>query len=651
MALLFPAPDDPGEPRADIDYRIESFTLTSTNRSVAPVDISDSISASGMTLSVDQSSPEEFTVSVLDPDRKLLRGDLLTGWLWGTNADNRDEAHWVLDGRTISAKLDDLDLQLVKASKQGDIVTLTFEQAAVLRLKAHSGARHVFRDAGVTRAQFVKMLADAAGVQTYIPELNVRQPVAAPPPSAQPTATQKRSRQQRGLDPSAHLTIKHKKATDTQRRMLEEGLDEGEKQNAPDLAMLAMIVAAIGESTVSTVVNKQGYGGMLQGQVRTGGHYFKATDTAREAHYFFRGGKGYQGGGAIHMARANPGLSPGAIANTVEGGNAGAHFYDIWGGEARAILSAYRPGFSSGGTLTTEVVKPYAFARHKRESSWAAIQRLAEEVQWRAFIRKGVLWYVSEEYLFKSKPQIAVREPRFAESEGLATNGVTSVDFDVDLGAKDLVAEVTISALASLWTALPGMVISVRGTGPADGRWIVGSVDKTDLRIEAMDATITCHKPLPTKPEPANERETLSVDISGGKVHSAEISHMTPKQVIDTFVLPVGARHHLRTPLGAALTPHNVKVANDNHPNTTQDGNLSDHAGPPQTRWAVDMSNGVRTPQERACAEELARLFDIPWHYPSGGLRNHTAHGFRFQLIHLNYPLHDTHVHFGVHKV
>jgi hypothetical protein len=64
------------------------------------------------------------------------------------------------------------------------------------------------------------------------------------------------------------------------------------------------------------------------------------------------------------------------------------------------------------------------------------------------------------------------------------------------------------------------------------------------------------------------------------------------------------------------------------------------------------MSNGYNTPAEERCAEELARIFDIPYK-SSGGAFNRNAHGFRFQLIHRSMigGNHYNHVHFGVKKL
>ncbi|MDX6692306.1 MAG: hypothetical protein QOG15_3763, partial [Solirubrobacteraceae bacterium] len=101
-----------------------------------------------------------------------------------------------------------------------------------------------------------------------------------------------------GLSKTANLKIKGKPATAAQLALIQIANGVAADFKAPALAQVAMNCAAIGESTYSTIINSLGYGGVFQGQVTTGGHYFKASDTAEQAKYFLLGGKGFGGGGA-----------------------------------------------------------------------------------------------------------------------------------------------------------------------------------------------------------------------------------------------------------------------------------------------------------------------------------------------------------------
>jgi murein DD-endopeptidase MepM/ murein hydrolase activator NlpD len=503
-----------------IDYRLEDFVIDPAGKKLRPLKMDEAVTGSGMTLSIEESS--SFTLDIFDEHRALLRSDLLTRWAWGTNADDRNEKHWMHLGRKVFARLDDLDLELSKQTKSGDTLTLLFEQEAVLKLRAKKGVRKAQRfdtpkGGGVTRAQFIASLCREAGVEFHIPEIS-REPKVLQPatPIGITTKSTRRKQGKKGLDTSAHITVKGVAATATQIDILQRGLDVGNQLGAPDLAMLALIVAAIGESTVSYIVNSAGYGGPWQGQVNTGGHYFSAHDVEGEAHSFFKGVKGYRGGGAIHLARKHPGMSPGAIADLVEGGGAGAHFYDIYGREARKILRAFSPGFNgSGVSISATTQKPYNFERQSHENSWDTIQRLAGEVHWRAFVRGNVLWYASEEYLFNQAPQIVFRERRVATTPEERHHAVDSIDGDIDQNARNGVAEMSVTARASRWTAEPGMVAIAREAGAFDGRWIVASVERESLNVENDVATITCHKPMPDAPEPAPETVTQTFSFSG----------------------------------------------------------------------------------------------------------------------------------------
>lgn len=514
-------PDDDG--RDDLHYLLEHFVLDpeGTARRFrhghGDVDVGTVVTDSGFTLTIEGASNLDLTI--VDVGLKLLRSDLLTGWAWDTSSDH-DEARWVLDGRPVDAKLDDLWLRLVKVSKQSaDTLVLTLEDREVAKLRAHRGARKMYRDPSSTRAMFVQALCRAARVPTHIPELHKPQPVTAPPKTFTATTTkEKRDSGGKGVDKHAHLTAKGKPLNAQQVADLETALDIASRVQAPKLAIEAMLVAGIGESGFDRHAVEHVYGthkGIWQSNV------IPPDNVAGQAWHFLKGGQSFLTGGAIHLAQTQPHLSAGAIALKTEISDAsGASFYDRYIGEAHKMMRAYSGGklaTSVNTSLEVTVEKPYAFARGKDENSWDAIQRLAEEVQWRAFIRKGVLWYVSEDYLFSQAPQLHLVERRT----------VDEITFDVDIGARNLVAELQAIAQAKAFTVLPGMVATVEGQGPADGRWIAYTAERP---LHDPQVTLTFHKRIPAKPEPAAETETVTLD--GG-----------------TSVLPKGAQ----SPIGRVL--------------------------------------------------------------------------------------------------
>jgi hypothetical protein len=512
--------------RQNVDYRLEHFVLDPADSEVrfrkldpkdhakyraGTLDIAGGVTDSRLELTVEGASTLELTL--LDVGLKLLRGDLLTQWAWGRNADDRDEDHWMVDGRVIDAKLDDLWFRLVRVPKTAiDTLGLTFEDRTVGQLREHRGPEKMYRTPDTTRALFVQRLCKKAGVESFIPELHEKQPIASSDQKV--TAKERRTEGKKGLHPqTAGITVKGVKANPSQLRILQRALDVADSLNAPERAVLALICAAIAESTVSTVTNSSGHGGPWQSNI------IPATDVEQQAHYFLVGGRSFQAGGAIHLARTT-GLSPGGIANLVEAGGAGAGFYDAYRREADKIYAGFH-GRSAGSvdtSLSVEVEKPFAWSVGAKTNYWDAIQKLAEDVQWRAFVRKGVLWYVSEDYLFNQQPQLLMREGH---------GPVDEITFEIDLGSRDLVNELTVTAHAKTWTVLPGMVAQVAkgDQGPADGRWIVHSCERA-LHDDLV--TVTLNKKLPAKPEPAPETETLSVDVPGVGGLSALSSKASP---------------------------------------------------------------------------------------------------------------------------
>ena len=111
-------------------------------------------------------------------------------------------------------------------------------------------------------------------------------------------------------------------------------------------------------------------------------------------------------------------------------------------------------------------------------------------------MRRGALWYISEEDLFAQAPVAVLRERQ---------GGVDVIDFDLDLGAADEVAACEVQARADSWGILPGEVVTVAGCGPADGNYLVASV-KVDLLDPSGQITVSIRKPVPPLPEPASEQ-------------------------------------------------------------------------------------------------------------------------------------------------
>lgn len=138
----------------------------------------------------------------------------------------------------------------------------------------------------------------------------------------------------------------------------------------------------------------------------------------------------------------------------------------------------------------------------KREDTWTAIGRLADERGWRRFVRgKNTIWYVPEEFLFKGEPAYTLEEN---------TGGVDHIDFDFDVG-KDA-SSLTVTARSGRWAVPPGTLVQAKGIGPANGKWLVKSVSRSLFDI---NAEITLEKPIPILPEPKPEPPPKQSGVEG----------------------------------------------------------------------------------------------------------------------------------------
>jgi hypothetical protein len=177
----------------------------------------------------------------------------------------------------------------------------------------------------------------------------------------------------------------------------------------------------------------------------------------------------------------------------------------VTGGKDYADVTIGSSSAASGTTATVVRNLPYEFSRgtpDKPETSWDAAGRLADEVQWRRFMRAGTLWFVSDDWLRK-------QPAKFAFATG--TRGVISINFSAD--SRRNAAECTVVALAKRWSVLPGDVARVSGEGAGDGLWLVSSTRRS-LADESTE--ITLKRPQPTLPEPAPQTSTSDVQVAGG---------------------------------------------------------------------------------------------------------------------------------------
>jgi hypothetical protein len=485
------------------------------------------------------------------------------------------------------------------------------------------------------------------------------------------------SAHQGGLPSGANFEIQGTKAGRRQIELINLCLRIAGELNAPELAVKAMLAAGIGESGFQEIMNQghppSGYGGVFQGDVVAHYRYFKVTDTEPQCRYFFNGGKGYQGGGAIALAKAHSDWSPGLIALTVEGSRsnfpsdaAAERFYQKHVDEADKIYELSGGGFTGGGNTggsTSYYRQQYNFQigddANPRQNYWDGMTNLAKEVNWRLFCHGRTIFFDSDMTLVRRRPAWVV-----SREDPAVTNWSARWD------DRRIATEMQLTAICDPFDYRAGDVFLLEDFGPLSdgssaepdplpGRWLI-----TDITRRSGELTSTFTLIQPSKPnlEPATEMAARTGeptdqqnDASGGNGLGDIDGQITPKEVIDKLVLPIAKKHKMIT----GIDPAAVVQANHNHGrNVAGSTNVSWHKGPPNLAWAVDMSNGSNpTPQMDALADELFDAFQ----FPGGRHRDHVYpfnpnaehKGFKFQLGYKTMVggNHFNHVHFGAQRI
>lgn len=590
------------------------------NKKIRKVDLATAIQTVSINDTMEGSST--ITVPLVDPNWELLKSGF-----FDPNKDGR---------------LDAVDVNYPRGSrfwwrltqvgvKADRTLSLTFmERQATLLMALHGPVKAKSR-AKTTRAEFIKWLCDhvkkGGGIDFHSRELHQKQRIARQ--KHQRTGNDREKNKDGGIHRRENLKIKGVKATDGQLDQVARALDVAADLNAPRLAVIAEVCAGIGESSFVVQMNQQGsaYGGVFQGNVAGG--VFNINDTEGMARSFLLGGKGFQAGGAIHLVRSGV-KDPGEIATRVEASGQPGNFYGVYRDEAEALIEAY------GGSefTSTSTYKEYNYDVGKHEDFWEAANRLAEEVNWAFFFDGDDVYYDSEMTLVKQKPAALIKR-----------SDASVVDWNYDWDTRRIATEMTLVLLCKPFEFRAGQVFKLEDFGPASqgstaklpGRWLISEIERNEDRLSS---TFTLKQPVKPNPEPAPDIIEKQLDTTGGPIDG------TPRQIINQIVIPIAREE------GINITIESNDAANARH-GPTIDGNTSDHQGPPDERWATDMSNGTSpTPQMDALFKRLANRFDIDIE-TSGGFFDATHDGFRFQI---GYRTniggdHYNHVHFGVRKV
>lgn len=417
----------------------------------------------------------ELVLSIIDPTphRRLLRSPLL------------EEAHEIT--------LDGLRWKLVKVANEGQNqpITLTYEPLIVYLLKQLMGPHKSFRDK-MTRVEFAQARAyEARPRPRFIaPELHVVEDIAS---AKAGKAAKKEAEESRGkgIGNNPTLKINGQPATKAQVEILERMLRTAESKGASSKVMESLVVTCIDESVVGTLSDN-----LLEQEPATNPNTDHTNPEESALGYL----EGYNGGiGAIEYNRAHPDASVAEICTNVQHNRDGATPYERFLDEGRSWVAAYGGG-SDVGTLSTE---RYAFQQSKKESNWHCMTRLAGEVHWRCFESAAWIYFLDEPTLLRSHRRMLVSD---------SAPGIVDTTFDYDVG-KD-VTEVTVEAMANVWAAPPGSCAAVSRHGPADGLYIVESIESKPSARAGL-CNITLKKPTKPLPEPAPKTSRNSVSFGG----------------------------------------------------------------------------------------------------------------------------------------
>jgi hypothetical protein len=402
-------------------------------------------------------------------------------------------------------KLDNIAFALVKVAKRQNNFSLTFEDDIVNKLRKKIGykrwQRGIYSRAAVIREMVLEVMPkQGAQDHIFIPGLNRQIPVELPKsivePKAEESPSEKAARRAYGIQPKAvnkkneALTIKGAAASPAQIRVCGEVLQAGVDQGADKKCLVASIMCIIQESDAGKEANKnptvEGVGAFSQ--IKADGWTASGNAKADAKEFFEKLIRN-----DVHFKF----MTYGELINTVQG-SANAELYNPWKAEATEIVNAFGRG-QSFGTLsrqeTKTVDKNYYFERKDEEDSWTCIQRLAAQVQWRAFVFRGVFFYVSEDELMRAGPVAQVSE---------SDEDVDYIDWEIDTGEAFQTAKIV--CREHYWSTPPGAMIEVTDEGPQQGRWLVYSVSRN---MFSLNTEITINAPIKELPEPPPPTERV----------------------------------------------------------------------------------------------------------------------------------------------
>lgn len=437
-----------------------------------------------------------FTVGVADAERILMYSPYLAS--------------------DVYTEVDGLWFALVGVSKTDDEISLTFEDREVYLMRKYNKPKTAAWGK-TTRPKFIREMVREVKEQKirfFCPELESVKLIG---PENEDTEVD--LKREPGFAFSANVTVKGRQASAVQKQMISRVLRVGIKMKARRKVLVTSIMTITQESTATNLSGGHlDSAGLFQQRPSQGwGTHAQVTNPEYAAREFFKR--------AIANDALFPNFSHSELAQSVQR-SAYPDAYAKWRTESERTVKTFgifgdsnASQAASNNQVALDAVlaelgiegsifldgagggADYQFARgmydskgglKKREDSWDCSGRLADEVAWRRFMVNGTFYYVSEPYLFRSKPRMVIGSE--------FDPAIIKIDFKYDTGQHN--AEVTIVATTTRWAAPPGSVVMLESLGVINGRWLVTNIKRS---LFSPVSTITLKKPRPKLPEPTQD--------------------------------------------------------------------------------------------------------------------------------------------------
>jgi hypothetical protein len=111
------------------------------------------------------------------------------------------------------------------------------------------------------------------------------------------------------------------------------------------------------------------------------------------------------------------------------------------------------------------------------EDAWTSFQRIAGTLGWRCWESAGTIFFGPDEYWFNSTtPPVNNYYNHGIPTLKEWTDDIQLMDFDWDVGTQ--FGDMTITCMSHFWQYNPGEIVYISGLGPADGGWLVSSMQR-----------------------------------------------------------------------------------------------------------------------------------------------------------------------------